>query len=323
MKKNAKKLLLCLVPLLLGNLAACSQGNSPTSSTQGSSSASEGSSPSAESSSSASADSSDSKESSSIDEKWAGITEQDLKETKQLSVAVTKTKTLELAISHESDLFLANMTKDDLLVFPKLGSDTSDPLAIKDALAKKIDNFAFSRVDGKSVKVTIPSFETGIYHVLFSKSVTSDGKLAEASAYTEQLTPEYSSFSLENNEFQVGQVNPTFVILHNKAKVADQSLISFTGAFEGLKVKSVNSATEKTEILTEGSIQNSAYGSLILKKGFFEGTKSDLRLEASISQRADYIVQESFAFSGGVLSFDLYVDGKLPSSISRNDFTFS
>lgn len=336
MKKNAKQILLCLIPLLLGSLTACSQGNSTTSSTQssssaessssstqGSSSASEGSSSSAEDSSSASEDSSESKESSSIDDKWAGITEKDLKETKQLTVAVMKTKTLELAISHKSDLFLANMTKNDLLVFPKLGSGTSDPLTIKDALAKKIDNFTFSRVNGKLVKVTIPSFQTGIYHVLFSKSVTSDGKLAEASAYTEQLIPEYSSYSLESNQFQVGQVDPTFVILHNKAKVADQSLISFTGGFEGLKVKSVKSAPEKTEIFTEGSIQSSAYGSIVLKKGFFEGTKSDLRLEASISERADYIVQESFAFDSGVLSFDLYVDGKLPSSISQNDFTFS
>jgi len=323
MNKNAKKLLLCLVPLIIGNLAACSQDNNPASSSQSSSSTSESSSSSAQSSSSASEVSSTSKESSSVDSKWTGLTEKDLKETKQLDVAVTKTKTLELAISHESDLFLENMTKDDLLVFPKQDAGNSDLLTIKGALANRIDDFTFSRVSGKSVKVTIPSFKEGIYHVLFAKSATSDGKLAEASASTEQLTPEYSSYSLESNQFQVGQVNPTFAILHSKAKVADESLISFTGGFEGLKVTSVKSVPEKTEILTEGSVQSSGYGSIVLKKGFFEGTKSDLHLEASISQRTDYIVQESFVFDGGVLSFDLYVDGKLPSSISKSDFTFS
>ncbi len=247
------------------------------------------------------------------------------KQARELSSThVLSENKLEIIIQND-DNYLKDVTKDNMILFPK---GSSSPSGKKEITAEDIQKVAIDAYDlnigDKDIKVTLSEVDALGYVILFNKKITADNKFAFAGASL-YGTMETSSPYIETvkGDYVYGDVDPVFEIKAHCLNAADLELVSFWGAFANLELKECAYADSVLTIKTSGQVLAEEEGTVTVHNGFFEEALGDLDIHFQVKPLCAYIDNSSFALENNVFHFDIVFSSVPRQVFNKDSFTIA
>ena len=215
------------------------------------------------------------------DNEWK-ITEDDITSTIELKdEAIIQNNNLKINIFDDNDIFNDKLEKKYVKV---LDFDSKE----KDL--NKLDDysvdFSFNKIDNKKIEIEIDDFEEIDYTILINKKGMKDNVYGVSLVNLKSQDNVYQDRYLElvSNDYYVKEENPSFEIHYRNYEINDLDDVDFSDAFEDLELIRVEneSSTNTIYIDTEGEINNSTFGGVILKKNFFKDLQNDIKLVSNV-----------------------------------------
>ncbi|MBO4667336.1 MAG: hypothetical protein J5666_04320, partial [Bacilli bacterium] len=235
-------------------------------------------------------------------------TDEELKNAIELETIVQLDEKLRISISSEDNFFKRNISKDAILVAPKINEGEGEDITFKELKKARIEDFTFKQIDRKNVIVTLEEYSSPAYYVYFDKSTSTENKVALAtiSLYIDTKGGD-PIFALDERTNYLGASNPDFVIHYSNATTdkAEPSYVELSDAFKDLQIKSVVPSKNIITIHTTGTISQALKGTITLKEGFFNDVKKDVSVVSDIIYSVACIDQASYKLEDNKLSFDI------------------
>lgn len=227
-------------------------------------------------------------------------------------------------LSYENDIFVNEVTKDDVVViclpFESMdddinisigGEEKKNQSILKTYADEIVTDIKVNKVDAKTLEIDVPDMLTEksvLYYIVVSKKCTKDSTFACAMEYILEEETEESYAELISN-ISVGRKDPEFTIKPDNAVLLedlDNLDIQLTDAFAALTVVEKAVDGENIIIRTTGEVDNTeeVYGNIILTNEE-KMIREEVNVAAHIFDLQVYVDMTSYVYEEGRLRFDL------------------
>lgn len=259
---------------------------------------------------------------SSNDLDWK-ITKEDIESSIELKQeVVVSNNVLKVNINNQEDIFNDDLEKSYVKVLD-FNSKLNDEIKLDDY---KVD-FNFNKESNKKIEIEINDYKDTMYTIIVNKKGMKNNVygVSIVNLKNNELVILDKYIELESNNYYVNEENPVFSISYRNYEVKNINDLEFSDAFSKLEVSKVlnNTETKTISIETTGKISNDTFGTIILKKDFFNDLEEDINLVSNVE------LIEGFVNGIDVSNPDLFkvnlklVNQKVKDNLNVSDISLS